>query len=329
LIPDQERRYATDAADHMAIPIHFLPADDYKLYEGCDDPKAQGPEPTHNPDTALGIDAVNRMAAHSRVILTGWDGDALLNEAPLTFLRALLAQREFGQLFLVSGRLLATRPGQVARALWTRLRKERAHQAEQTFPPWINPELEKRLNLRQRWDQHHRQPVVTHPIRPYSYRTFDYILRLSNFFDPFDAGLTKAHLEYRHPLFDLRLLEYCLSLPPLPWCVRKEILRSSMKGRLPESVRQRPKTPLAGFPYIARLQQDKTQWVDSLAATAAPSLYDYVNPCKIPPIWSNQSPVEAWTSMRPWSLNFWLKSPSVRTIKLIPHSGVTHASSRQ
>jgi asparagine synthase (glutamine-hydrolysing) len=55
-------------------------------------------------------------------------------------------------------------------------------------------------------------------------------------------------VEIRHPFFDLRLVEFLLSVPPLPWLVDKELLREAMRDRLPDSVRRCPEVPLAGYP---------------------------------------------------------------------------------
>jgi asparagine synthase (glutamine-hydrolysing) len=46
------------------------------------------------------------------------------------------------------------------------------------------------------------------------------------------------------PFFDMRLVEYVLRTPPVPWRRDKRLLREAMRGRLPEEVRLRPKTPL-------------------------------------------------------------------------------------
>jgi len=43
-----------------------------------------------------------------------------------------------------------------------------------------------------------------------------------------------------------------LSLPSYPWCVDKTVLREAMRGRLPDVIRLRPKTALAGDPLALR-----------------------------------------------------------------------------
>lgn len=312
LITDEERRFAGEAAEKIGIPIHYLAADGYKLFERCGEPDAHWPEPAHKPDTAQYQDFLKQVAACSRVVLTGWDGDALLSEAPSNYFRFLLRQREYGRLSLALARMLFTKPGQLARGVWRRLGSRGANSegAAQPYPSWISPELEKRFELRQRWHEYYRAPAVSHPVRPFAYHSYEYMRNHPIFFDSQDAGLTRQPLEYRHPLLDLRLVEYCLSLPPYPWCDGKQILRAAMKGRLPESVRSRPKTTLAGFPYVERLQQAESRWVDSYAAEA--SLHDYVERARIPAVWSSREAIETWSNMRPLSLNYWLKDAKIR-----------------
>jgi asparagine synthase (glutamine-hydrolysing) len=146
---------------------------------------------------------------------------------------------------------------------------------------------------------------VSHPIRPYAFRALAYIRRLSNFFEAYDAGVTGLPLEYRHPLMDLRLQEYCLSLPPLPWCVKKMIVREAMRGILPEPVRRRPKAPLAGWPEMELLRQPEAQWVDRFVAT--PALGRYVDRSRIPLARVATDRDERWSNLRPLSLSFWLQ----------------------
>ena len=47
----------------------------------------------------------------------------------------------------------------------------------------------------------------------------------ASLFEGYDPGATKLDLELRHPFIDLRLVEYLLAIPAVPWCVNKHILR--------------------------------------------------------------------------------------------------------
>jgi asparagine synthase (glutamine-hydrolysing) len=68
-----------------------------------------------------------------------------------------------------------------------------------------------------------------------------------------DPGMTGFPLEHRHPLLDLRLVRFALSLAPVPWCVDKHLFREAMRDALPPVILRRPKEPLAGDPITAGL----------------------------------------------------------------------------
>lgn len=88
LIPDEERHYSTLAASSLGIPIHHLSADNYPLFAGDLDV----PEPfLVSPLAGQYNDLLRLMADHGRVALTGYDGDALMNE-PQQSLVARLAR---------------------------------------------------------------------------------------------------------------------------------------------------------------------------------------------------------------------------------------------
>ena len=53
---------------------------------------------------------------------------------------------------------------------------------------------------------------------------------------------------WRHPYLDLRVIGFLLSVPPVPWAREKLLMREAMRGRLPDAVLARRKTPLVGAP---------------------------------------------------------------------------------
>ncbi len=89
-----------------------------------------------------------------------------------------------------------------------------------------------------------------------------------------DAGWTGVPLEARAPLLDLRLLRFLLRLPPVPWCVNKELARQAMKGCLPGAVLQRPKSPLAMDPL--EVCQQTRAWTPA-ACEPPKGILPYVN----------------------------------------------------
>ncbi|HEV8149288.1 MAG TPA: asparagine synthase-related protein, partial [Gemmatimonadales bacterium] len=77
----------------------------------------------------------------------------------------------------------------------------------------------------------------------------------TSFFFWSDPGFSRLPLRFRHPFFDLRLVEYVRAIPPVPWLLDKRLLREAMRDLLPPSVLQRPKTVLARNPTEAASRQ--------------------------------------------------------------------------
>jgi asparagine synthase (glutamine-hydrolysing) len=111
---------------------------------------------------------------------------------------------------------------------------------------------------------------------------------------------------------DIRLVDFLLAIPPVPWFVDKHILRVTMRDVLPEAVRQRPKTPAAGDPVVelsrafgSRLgsfepSRELSRFADLTALRKEETVSENV-----------------WLGLRPFALNRWLEhstdSPSVRS----------------
>lgn len=308
LMPSDERRFAEMAAHGLSIPIHCHVADTYRLYGQFDCPGLQFPGPVHEPDAAAGYHAMRDQATRGRVVLTGWDGDALLSESPKPYFLSLLKQGRILRLLSgIAGYAVSERrlfPRNVRSWLTGKTTVDAQHTP--AYPTWLNPILEERLELRDRWEKVNAAECASHPVRPNAHRSFGHFAQWSNFLDSYDPGVTHVMLEYRHPLLDLRLLDYCLTLPPHPWCVKKKLLREAMRGVLPEPVRLRPKTPLAGWMGAYMLRVAESQWVDDFIP--APGLGAFVIRENIPRVWGAENSMDAWVNLRPLSLNYWLGS---------------------
>ena len=310
LFADDERRYTGLAATGLGIPVDFHAADHYSLFERRGELAHYFPEPINNPVAALEVDLADRAAAQARVALTGWDGDTLLSESPRAYFRTLLKQRQLGRLAYAGIRYaLAERkvlPAGTLRkaAFW----KAGSKDPPPFVPAWIAPDLVRRHRLDQRIVDLQPMRPSSHPVRPYAFRILDYIMRLSCFYEFYDPGRTRAHVEFRHPMMDLRVVEFCLALPPYPWCARKSILREALRGVVPEEVRRRPKTPLAGFPYFEILKREESRWVDCFAPCAETAAF--VDRAKIPATWGDPDPDRVWINLRPLGLDYWLRQRS-------------------
>jgi asparagine synthase (glutamine-hydrolysing) len=305
LIRDDERYYSGLVAQALEIPVHYVTADDYQLYERWDLPEMHTPEPNHEPWTiALNYDLLQRAAGHSRVMLTGQGGDP-----------AMLGSSTYALSLLTSGAW-----GRLAADLWHTLSRGklprvgfRAHlrhwfgraRPPEPLPGWLNPDLVARLDLGARQEKFTRDEPAKHMRRPEAWRT----LRDPSwpyFFDSYDPTATGLPIEHRHPFFDLRVVTYLLAIPPFPWCDHKEVLRRAMVGLLPESVRRRPKTCVSGDPLPAFLAREESSWVDRFEA--APELERYVVRRQVPSLLGETDRGNFHLNLRPLSLNYWLRS---------------------
>ena len=125
-------------------------------------------------------------------------------------------------------------------------------------------------------------------------------------FEHENPGVTRCPVEVRHPFLDLRVVNFLLALPPFPLFFEKQLLREVVAGRLPESVRTRRKTPLAGSPLVKHLRQTDTGWMDQVAWDA--EMDSYVNRSARPAFRNEANSELAHSALRPLCLNFWLQS---------------------
>ena len=217
---------------------------------------------------AANADFYRMVAAHSRVLLTGWDGDALLSESPGLYFRELLKKRELAELVAGLGWFIGvehTLPPMGVRT-WIK-RKLGRYPVRSRYPSWIHPAFASRIDLRGRWARMNAELRPAHPTRPMTSTS----LSVPNWwalFERYDAGVTGLPLEARHPLLDRRLVQYVLAIPPVPWSIGKHMLRVAMVGTLPEAVRRRPKAGLAGDPAVEMLRASGGHSLDNFAPSA-------------------------------------------------------------
>jgi asparagine synthase (glutamine-hydrolysing) len=115
-------------------------------------------------------------------------------------------------------------------------------------------------------------------------------------------GYADSAIEELHPLGDLRLVRFLLSVPAIPWCREKHVIRIVLKGILPEAVRQRRKAPLAGFPYF-----EQARHFTPAELPPVQSLERYVDLSKLPD-WPGENREELDYAVRVLSLHYWLLS---------------------
>jgi len=311
LIPDRDGAHAREVAEFLHLPHRSLPLDDLQLFERWDDPDLAWPEPVDDPFFAGLFKQFGMVEPDCRVVLGGEGADNLTEFEILPHLRGLLRNREWRNLWRDSTSYLSRR-----RSLWPGIpRRFRRvfgdHNSQQASTSWIAPDFARRVDLPARLEQGQRVLASQgHPVLPTAHASLS-LPQWPRFFELSDPGVTHHLIEVRHPFIDLRVVNFLLAVPPFPWAFQKRLLREAMAGRLPESVRGRPKTPLAGNPVAEMLRRPEASWVDH--AQWSEQARVYINPDSLPVLQNQKNPEHVNAAIRPLCLNFWLQS--MRTIR--------------
>lgn len=303
---DSEGAYARMVAGSLGFPVRLVPADDLRLFEIWRDPSYHPPEPWNEP-VRLGLANDRAMAEFSRVQLSGYGGDPLLYPG-ISYAGELWRARKIGLLtsnlisFIFSQRRL---PPLYLRSA---LSGKRTSRLGLEYPAWLNREFEQRCKMRERWAELDAVQDSSHPHRE-AYQALTSPFWQGVFFERGHPGASGVPLENRYPFFDVRLVNFVLAIPPLPWCTRKLILREAMQGILPEGVRRRPKTLLAGNPHTWRLNQDGDGYQGALSTITPVAKYvdrDGVQRT-LNGLEENDSAIAFVMNLRPFSLAYWLQ----------------------
>jgi len=231
------------------------------------------PEPfLISPLTGQFNDLLRLCAEFSPVALTGYDGDAFMN---------------------------VPRPPGVKTRMKRLIGKKRAATESRPYS-WLDESFVKRTDLVERW----RRPSVNQasPANPI----------WTALFEGYDPSSTKLNLEVRHPFMDVRLVEFLSSIPARPWRVNKHILRVAMRDKLPSSVLNRRKTPLASDPALQLVRRGSVRCVDS--CEVSPQLRAFVNLNRRRSLADEETSDALWANLRIFALNYWLTNsqPVVR-----------------
>jgi asparagine synthase (glutamine-hydrolysing) len=317
VIPHEEGHYAGLVAEALQIPVQQFVADQAKLFGDYTHQDFSTPEPMHVPMGYTKMNPFPAIAARGRVCLTGYGADPALASLRLGHIRRRLRGRQFAQLAKDLAAYVSSK-GRLSRLYLAGHWQNLTHRGsvDDSYPAWLSPDLEKRLNLRDRWERANSVTESNNSVRPEAYRA---IMASSwvHAFETGDAGATRYPVETRHPFFDLRVVKFLLALPGLPWCSDKQILREGLRGILPDAVRLRKKSPLHTDPIVAALQRPESEWIDHFEAS--PVLSSYLVQRQIPRLLGDHDSVNAWMNLRPISLSFWLQRFSAFTYNLKSH----------
>jgi asparagine synthase (glutamine-hydrolysing) len=305
LLDDKEGILATRAASHLGIPIRVCYQSESLPFAGFEDSQIM-PEPSGEPYLDLQREQNRRIALHARVVLTGYGGDGVLTGQAWPYLVYLVrarrwwrAAKDFGGYSLKHGRMPPLRAG--FRATLHRWMHRPDPMAE--YPQWLAPKFENDLLLRERWLDLQQTPQKLHPFYPDAYETlrggyWPGILECE------EAAWHGTHVQSRSPLLDVRIQRFLLRVPPVPMCIDKELLRRAMDGMLPDEIRFRRKTPLAGDPVAQQLKNGS--WAPRLGIPAQSTLQFVDWPRFTASLQNNPISYQA-PELRAISLQYWLK----------------------
>ncbi|HEV2618181.1 MAG TPA: asparagine synthase-related protein [Candidatus Acidoferrales bacterium] len=302
----QAARIVTSA---FQLPLHLLVIDRLGIFEGWDDPNMHWPEPVAEPFAANFRDEFKAIAANARVLLSGEGSDNLMEFEMAQHLRRLWRDGRMGQAVADLAEHVLHR-FQAPDGLRGPLRRVghlfSRRESNTAFPEWIQPELASRLNLKSRWNNPvGNLPWNAHPDHPVGYGSL-FLSEWDVMFRRQSAATTRQPVEVRYPFLDVRLVNFLLAIPSMPWFFRKHLLRETMRGRLPESIRLRPKTPFTLGSLVAALQRDGSKSIPKMQP--ASQLSHYIRESRLPSLERLTSASEAELRIRPACLNFWLHS---------------------
>jgi asparagine synthase (glutamine-hydrolysing) len=238
LMADDEPHFAGLVAQALGIALGFDKAD------AAYDPQwrergIRTAEPTPTIVNAYREQALARgMAAEASVWLFGEGPDNALAFERDAYLGWLMRTGHWARLASALWRYAGLKLGEREQ----RQRLSPAPPASSEVPAWLRPDFIARTGLRERLHAFYSPPPHDHPWHPRAIGSFGTPVWQS-LLGNLEADLAHG-LDWRHPYLDLRVLQFLLSVPPVPWARRKLVLREAMRGRLPAEVIARRKTPL-------------------------------------------------------------------------------------
>ena len=274
-VADTEGRWSALAASSLGIPHELQVVDRYQPFERWDDRRARGLEPTDDPFSAILLDFTARAAELAPVALTGQGGDVVFYTSHSYFFD-LLRRGRWIRFVYDALHYALTRRRRPPLLIRSQLRVARGRAAwKPPFPEWLNPDFARETAARERFEAMFAPP----PARIHAFRNEAARLAMrpiwSNIFEAYDAGATGNPVVFTTPYFDVRVVEFLFSLPPMPHFAGKDLARRTTAGLLPDALRFRPKTPLAGDVVRDTFRAETQRWIDFLHAS--PEIEPYVD----------------------------------------------------
>jgi asparagine synthase (glutamine-hydrolysing) len=254
---DEEPRYVDQIAAHLGITVQYR-----RKGAAFYDPEWQQrdlvcPEPNFQQFSFNeAVQHYQTVAADARIVYWGEGPDNALTFEWRPHLRHLAARGRWLRVLMDARSYRRHHPRGLS---WGTLRSaitrntERVAKVRGWYPPWMRPRVEQAYDLRRRWIEAYSSGASAHPTRPQAYagltnHTFP------NMCEHFAPGWHKTPLEFRHPYLDVRVLRFMLTVPVVPWCRNKLVMRKAAEALLPGECVWRPKAPVRGEPWRAAFE---------------------------------------------------------------------------
>jgi asparagine synthase (glutamine-hydrolysing) len=299
---DDEGIHARMTANYLSIPNKYLSVEELEPFEKWDEAKNRFPEPVDDPLSGSGFDLFQMMASDCRVVLSGEGADNLMYFQMWPYMKDLQRNGQLARLVTETVWFFWIRPFPW-RGIASRIRSFSGKVKGATgFPPWIAPEFARRIALETRWKEFSSLPLPAnpHPSRPKAHASL-LIPEWTRMFEINDPGITHFPVEVSYPFLDLKMVEYLLAIPMFPWAFKKSLERKAMRGKLPNEILRRKKTPVPEDTTTSKVLEDADKRLRS--ETLDGKILKYVTPAKV----SNNCDRIGVEEARPYWLSLWLK----------------------
>lgn len=302
LMADEEGRFSALVARHLGIELELRAIDDL-VY----DPHWRERSPPYSEPSLLVVSAgadrlaAREMAGRASVWLYGEGPDNALALDRDAYLSWLARRGEWLRLThaLLQYAAVKGRRGWMA-TLHRHLGRAKVPSPHVGVPAWLDAGLTGRLDVAGRLARLDEGEGPAHPWHPAAMASFGGPAWQRALGD-LECDEMVAGFAWRHPFLDLRVLQFMLSVPPVPWAWEKELLRDAMRDRLPAEVLARRKTPLAQWPLAGKLRE---HGLPDLSSNRR--LGPYVDVARLSA--AQPSDAELWSVLAVHALDHWLEA---------------------
>jgi asparagine synthase (glutamine-hydrolysing) len=270
MVPETERHYASLTARAAEIEATYISAEQ-SLYDGTSLWRAI-PEPRMTAARRNVNNEILRQIAVTgeRVHLTGMAGDVLMGASALDCRKFWQAGSVMASMGALANYCIEQRWMPLSRIFGT-MRSAGRRTFSATSFPWLAPEFVGRVDLRARID---RMSAIASQWKTDQHR-MAYDPLWTSILSLADPEFTRIAAKSWHPFYDLRVIDFAMRTPPLPWFVDKILLREAMRGILPEAVRRRRK--VSPSRAAARYLPTRHLYAEAAEIARVPELSRYVD----------------------------------------------------